>query len=80
MVSVLSDDVIATLLCLMNSMWDGMRSSAYGVLLDVLEYAKEHELMIPITLSNMKAPNFSNREHFTLPLLLASVKQTLVQE
>jgi hypothetical protein len=66
MVSVLSDDVIATLLCLMNSMWDGTRSSAYGVLLDVLEYAKEHELMIPITLSNIESAKLFQSRAFHL--------------
>lgn len=66
MVSVLSDDVIATLLCLMNSMWDSTRSSAYGVLLDVLEYAKEHELMIPATLSNVESAKLFQARAFHL--------------
>ena len=66
MVSVLGDDVIATLLCLMNSMWDSTRSSAYGVLLDVLEYAKEHELMIPMTLSNIESAKLFQARAFHL--------------
>lgn len=52
MVSILSDDVIATLEIMMHSLWDNTRSSAYGVLLDTLDYAKKNELTLPLVFVN----------------------------
>lgn len=55
MVSVLSDDVIATLSTMMHSLWDNTRTSAYGVLLDTLDYAKENDLALPLVLTNAES-------------------------
>jgi len=55
MTNVLSEDVLATLISLMHSMWDSTRSSAYETVLDVLQYAKVEEMNLPRILSDRKS-------------------------
>lgn len=52
MANIISNDVIAALLSLVNSMWDNTRSSAYTILLNVLEYAKYNSMTLPDIMTN----------------------------
>ena len=52
MANIMSDDIFAALLSLMSSMWDNTRSTAYTVIMDVLEYAKNNSIMLPRILMN----------------------------
>lgn len=50
--SIISTDVIATLLSMMHSMWDNTRSSVYDVLMDIFRYAFQKSVTLPDFFSN----------------------------
>lgn len=50
--NIVSDDVIATLISLVNSMWDNTRSTAYTTVLDILEHAKGNSINLPNFMTN----------------------------
>lgn len=57
MANIVSSDVIAALLSLVNSMWDNTRSIAYTIVLDVLEYAKRNSMSLPNIMTNDHSRN-----------------------
>ena len=55
MENVIGDNVLSTLITLMNSMWDSTRSCAHEIILNIIQYAKEDEVQLPKFLARDKS-------------------------